>query len=181
MGGASAARPPATQSRQLQESSQSGKRGSCPADQSREGRRLTGSALAPGIWSRRHGVSGGGGAGKPRCWRGQGLRRPAVRGQARGLGRRPAGRAQPAGRGRRRAREGSSVSGGDPEGSRLAAQAPTVTGLGPSPRPGTPDHPSAAGRGRDRSPLPEPRGVPQRSALSAAELRGVPEGLRPPA
>lgn len=39
-------------------------------------------------------MSGGGGAGKPRCWRGQGLRRSAVRGRTRGLGPRPARRAQ---------------------------------------------------------------------------------------
>lgn len=45
-------------------------------------------------------MSGGGGAGKPRCWRGQGLRRSAVRGRTRGLGPRPARRAQRRTRGR---------------------------------------------------------------------------------
>lgn len=115
---------------QLQESSQSGERDSRLPGQSREGRRLTGSALAPGIWSRRRGVSGGGGAGKPRCWRGQGLRRPSVRGRARGFRRRPAGRAQTAGRGRRRAWEESSVARGDREGSRLSTGA---DGHGPRP------------------------------------------------
>lgn len=34
--------------------------------------------LASGIWRRLRGVSGGGRAGKPRCWRGQGLRRSAL-------------------------------------------------------------------------------------------------------
>lgn len=124
---------------------------------------MTGSALAPGIWSRWRGVSGGGGAGKPRCWRGQGLRRPSVRGRAKELGRRPTGR------GRRRAREVSSVARGDREGSRLSTGADghgprpftTTRGTGPPFR----SHPS---EGRDRSPLREPRGLPQRSVSPAA-------------
>lgn len=143
---------------QLQESSQSGEGGSRPAGQSREGRRLTGSPLAPGIWSRRRGVCGGGGAGKPGCWQGQGLRRPAVRGRARGLGRRPTGLEQPAGRAQRRARGGNPVSRGDREGSRLSIGADDH---GPRLFTATRDTgPPFRGRpagGCDRSALPEPR------------------------
>lgn len=151
-----------------------------PAVQSWEGRRLTGSPLAPGIWSRRRGVSGGGRAGKPRCWRGQGLRLPAVRGRARGLGRRPAGRVQPAGQAQRRSRAGAPVSRGDREGCGLSTGADDH---GPRPFTATRDTGPPFRGGRDRSPLPEPRSLPQRSAGSAQrppELRGLLEGLRPP-
>lgn len=67
-------------------------------------------------------MSGGGRAGKPRCWRGQGLRRSALCGWA-GEG----------------TTGGQFVSRGD-AGAPGSAQALVVTGLGLSPRPGTPAH-----------------------------------------
>lgn len=83
---------------------------------------------------RRRFVSGGGRAGKPRCRRGQGLRRSALRGRA---GEGTAG--------------GQFVSRGD-AGTPGSAQALLVTGLGFSPRPGTPAHRLSPGRPDGRRP-----------------------------